>query len=140
MVCNPFSDVGRTSEYTLPCGVTPPMTDRWSRVCHSSTIGVSPSRGIGLDHPRQQVEARFVHENKAPALAAGLLLQRGHDSTRHRSMASSSRWIARVIGTCGVHPRRLSRRDTWLLLYETPNSSEMTPATRSQVQTSPRKP
>ena len=45
-----------------------------------------------------------------------------------------------MIGTCGVHPRRLSSRDTWLLLYETPNSSRMTPATRSQVQTSPRKP
>ena len=53
------------------------MTDRWSRVCHSSTTGVSPSRAIGLDHPRQQVEPRFVHENKRPALAAGLLLQRG---------------------------------------------------------------
>ena len=27
---------------TLPWGVTPPMTDRWSRVCHSSRTGVSP--------------------------------------------------------------------------------------------------
>ena len=43
MLCSPFSDFGRTSEYTLPCGVTPPMTDRWSRVCHSSMTGVSAS-------------------------------------------------------------------------------------------------
>ena len=26
MLCHPFSDFGRTSEYTLPCGVTPPMS------------------------------------------------------------------------------------------------------------------
>ncbi len=36
-----------------------------------------PLRGVGLDHPRQEVESRLVHENKGPALAAGLLLQRG---------------------------------------------------------------
>ena len=77
MLCSPFSDVGRTSEYTLPCGVTPPMTDRWSRVCHSSHDRRLPFGGVGLDHPRQQVEPRFVHENKDPALAAGLLLQLG---------------------------------------------------------------
>ena len=41
-MCSPFNDSGRTSVYTLPCGVTPPMTDRWSRVCHSSMTGVRP--------------------------------------------------------------------------------------------------
>ena len=34
-------------------------------------------RGVGLDHPRHPIEARFVHENKGPALAVGLLSQRG---------------------------------------------------------------
>ena len=30
-----------------------------------------PLRGVGLDHPRQEVEARFVLENQDAALAAG---------------------------------------------------------------------
>ena len=32
-------------------------------------------RAVGPDHPRQEVEARFVHENEGPVFAAGLLLQ-----------------------------------------------------------------
>ena len=55
-------------------------------------------------------------------------------------MAASSRWMARVMGTCGVQPSPLRMRDTWLVLYETPNSSLSTWATRPQVQTSPRNP
>src|SRR5512135_3741871 len=33
-------------------------------------------RSVGLDRPREEVEARLVHENKGPVLAAGPLLQR----------------------------------------------------------------
>ena len=77
MPCNPFSDFGRTSESTLPCG---------GHAAHDRQVVVRlplvqdrrlSLRGIGLDHPRQQVEPRLVHENKLPALAAGLLLQCG---------------------------------------------------------------
>jgi hypothetical protein len=39
--------------------------------------GGSCPRGVGLDHTREQVEPRFVHENKPPALAAGLTPQGG---------------------------------------------------------------
>src|SRR5205814_519096 len=34
-------------------------------------------RGVRLDHRRKQVEPRLVHENKGPALAAGLLQEYG---------------------------------------------------------------
>src|SRR4029453_5509825 len=37
----------------------------------------SALRAIGLHDPRQEVESRFVHANKGPPLAPGLLLQRG---------------------------------------------------------------
>jgi hypothetical protein len=46
----------------------PPMTVGWSRVCHSSSTGVRARGGVGLDHPREQVEPRLVHGDK---LAAG---------------------------------------------------------------------
>ena len=38
---------------STPClwGVTPPMTDRWSRVCHSSRTGVSPRGASVLTTP-----------------------------------------------------------------------------------------
>ena len=42
MLCSPLSDSCRTSVYTRPAGVTPAMTDRWSRVCHSGMTGVCP--------------------------------------------------------------------------------------------------
>ena len=79
-------------------------------------------RAVGLDHPRQEVEARFVHENEGPVFAAGLLLQNWPRFDPPPLDGFFVPLIARVIGTCGVHPRCLSRRDTWLLLYETPNS------------------
>ena len=34
-----------------------------------------PLRSVGLDHPREQVEPRFVLENQGPALAAGTATQ-----------------------------------------------------------------
>lgn len=39
--------------------------------------GGSGPRCVGLDHARQQVEARFVHENQFPTFAVGLSLQGG---------------------------------------------------------------
>src|SRR5512135_1295890 len=34
-----------------------------------------PTRGVGLDHAGPEREARLIHQNKGPVLAAGLLLQ-----------------------------------------------------------------
>ena len=43
IVGRPLSEVGRTRAEIRPVGVTPPRTERWSRVCHSWRIGVCPS-------------------------------------------------------------------------------------------------
>jgi len=118
MLCVPFNDSGRTSEYTLPCGVTAPMTERWSRVCHWSMIGARPFRAVGLDHAGQQIEAGFVHEKQASGRSRAGLSPSTRATTRFAiaRIAASSRWMARVMGIWGVHPSCLSRRDTWLLL------------------------
>jgi hypothetical protein len=67
-------------------------------------------------------------------------LSSGQTVTRHSWMRASSRWRARVRGICGVQHTALSKRETWALWYETPNSWRIMAATRAQVHTSPRKP
>ena len=123
MLCNPLRECGRTSEYTFPSGVTPPITDRWSRrlpLVHDWRLA---PRAVGLDHPRQEVEARFVHENEGPVFAAGLLLQnwpRFDPPPLDGFFVPLDRPGDRDLRSPPQVP--LSRRDTWLLLYETPNS------------------
>ena len=64
----------------------------------------------------------------------------GHFWLRHFRIASSSRWLARVTGFCGVHPIALRRRLTWAGWYEIPNSRSITLPIRAHVHNSPRKP
>jgi hypothetical protein len=95
---------------------------------------------IGAHQARQQIEPGFIHKNNRVAVPQRLFLSSGHTVTRHSWMRASSRWIARVMGICGVQRRVLSKRETCALWYEMPNSWRMTAATRPQVHTSPRKP
>ena len=96
--------------------------------------------GIGPHDRWQQVEARFVHPKQRVLLLYGFFLTSGHRSWRHRSMASSSRWLARRTGFCTLQPQARRIRLTWAGWYETPNSRRITSATREQVHISPRKP
>jgi hypothetical protein len=95
---------------------------------------------IGSDHPRHEIKSRLVHQDNGPAFDARLFLSSGHTWTRHGLMSTSSRWAARSIGIWGGQCRRFNNRETWALWYETPNSSQITVATRAQVQNSPRNP
>lgn len=55
-------------------------------------------------------------------------------------MATSSRWLARCVGFCRLHPIWATSRPTWVREYDTPKTRLITDATRRRVQTSPRKP
>src|SRR5262249_11352693 len=95
---------------------------------------------ICSNNSRQQVESRFINKNYCKAVRQSLFLSSGQTSLRHSSICSSSRWAACWIGVCGVQPSCFSNLDTCALWYETPNSLQITVATREQVQTSPRNP
>ena len=72
-------------------------------------------RGVSLDHPREEVEPRFVLENQGPMLVVGLPSQFGPDFDAPCRMVPSSRWMARLIGCCGVQQSSLRSRPTWSL-------------------------
>src|SRR3954451_6355167 len=102
--------------------------------------GRLPARGISPDHTGQQVKARLVNQDNSQALLTRLFFSTGQTSTRHFLTASSSRWLARSIGSCGVHCNPFNNRATCALWYKTPNSSRITARTRMQVQSWPRNP
>src|SRR5215203_5888750 len=69
-------------------------------------------RGVGANHHRQQVEARLIGEHYGPAFLLRPFLREGHLSSFQRSMASSSRWLARRCGFCKLCLKALSKRLT----------------------------
>ena len=101
----------------FPWGVMPAMTRQLAVASHSSASREAPPSILDLDrrpaggrmstHPRR----RWSGSRAGPSL-----FKAGHDSSRQRSMAASSRWMARVTEVRGFHPNCLSRRDTWLAL------------------------
>jgi hypothetical protein len=95
---------------------------------------------VGTDQPWQEIKARLVHKDDRPPFNPRLFFSSGHIWTRHCLITVSSRWAARSMGSWGVQARRFNSRETCALWYETPNSSQITVATRAQVQNSPRKP
>ena len=99
-----------------------------------------PHWSVGSHDRWQQVETRFVHPKQCEIFLYGLFFTSGQRSCRHRSMASSSRWLARRTGFCTLQPQSRRIRLTWAGWYETPNSRRITSATREQVHMSPRKP
>lgn len=98
------------------------------------------TRRVCAHQTRQQVEPRLINTNNEASFAAGFFFKAGQTSLRHRMMAASSRCVARSSGRCGVHSSAFNNRETCALWYVTLNSHRMTLATRSQVQTAPRKP
>src|SRR5215211_6400763 len=95
---------------------------------------------IGSDSGRQKIKTRFVHKNKDSAFQTRFFFISNQISSRQRVISSSSRWVARSIGCCGVHFNSLSNRATWDRWYVTPNSCSITFLTRAQVHTAPRNP
>src|ERR671912_1515202 len=69
-------------------------------------------RGVGANHHGQQVEARLISEHYSPALLQGPFFREGHRSSFQRSMASSSRWFARLLGFCKLCLKAFSKRLT----------------------------
>ena len=62
---------------------------------------------------RQQVEPGLVYPDDNPAFGSALFLSSGQRSPYHTAIACSSRWVARMIGFCGVQPRWAKIRLTW---------------------------
>lgn len=83
-----------------------------SRACVCRWRGWSPSHPVATSPPciSEEVEAGLVDADDYDAFCAGLFFSAGQTSTRHRSMAASSRWLARSTGTCGVHRRAFRRQ------------------------------
>ena len=61
-----------------------------------------PTRGIGSDHTGQEVKARLVYPDDGPPLITRFFWSMGQRSVCHRSIAASSRWVARTTGFCGL--------------------------------------
>jgi len=98
------------------------------------------TRRIRPDRSRQQVAARFVHKDEGSALQPRFFFISFQTAVRQWAIAPSSRWVARSMGSCGVQFTSFSRRATWDLWDDTPNSHSSTFLTRGQVQMSPRNP
>ncbi len=64
----------------------------------------------------------------------------GHVSSRQAAIATSSRWLARVMGFCLLQPILRKILPTCWGVYVTPNSFAITRTTRGHVQRSPRNP
>ena len=62
--------------------------------------GRLPARSIGAYHRRQHVKTRLINENHRSVLRFGFFLMRDQSSSTQRSMAASSRWVARSTGFC----------------------------------------
>ena len=97
-------------------------------------------RRIGSRHKWQQVVAGFIDENQFALLQSRSFFTSGHTSLRQAPMAVSSRWLARTTGFCGVQPICLSKRETCVRSYVTPNSCSITQPTRRHVHSSPLNP
>src|ERR671922_2945408 len=95
---------------------------------------------IGPDHAGQQVESGFIHADDQSPLTPRFFSIPARPWYAQLAIARSLRWVAWPIGFWGVHSMALSKRETWSLWYDTPNSHSMTRAIRAQVQTSPRNP
>jgi hypothetical protein len=98
------------------------------------------SRRPGINGGCQQIEACFVYEDDGSLFSYGFFFNSGHFSSRHCSIAPSSRWLARCTGFCRLQPMLRKRLPTCWGVYATLNSRLMTSATRGRVHTSPRNP
>jgi hypothetical protein len=107
---------------------------------HRPQDGCLSAWRVCADGPWQAREPRCVHQHAGAACYTRLFWSSGHTSTRHGLITASARWAAHAIGSWGVHGQAFKSRETCALWYATPHSSQMTGATRAQVQHSPRNP
>ncbi len=77
--------------------------------------GALPARGIGACEAGDQVEPGLVDQHDLTSLLYRVFFSSGQRSRRKRSMAASSRWSARWMGSCGDHCSCLSSRVTCAL-------------------------
>jgi hypothetical protein len=98
------------------------------------------ARGIGPHASGQQVEPGFIHKHYGTSFARGFFSNSTHFAVRHRSIAASLRWLARVIGFWRLHPICFKIRPTWLGWYDTPDSRLISCTTRGWGHTAPRNP
>ena len=66
----------------------------------------------GAYYAREEVEGRLVYADEGSLFSISLFFRAGQVSSRHRAMASSSRWQAWRAGFWRVNPQRLSNRVT----------------------------
>ena len=70
------------------------------------------TRGVTAHPARQQVETGLVYPDDDSSFALALFLSAGQRSLYQAAITASSRWLARMIGFCGVQPRRARIRLT----------------------------
>jgi len=63
-----------------------------------------PAWGVGPDRTWEEVEARFVDPDDRPALLVSPLFRTGQRSVRQAAIATSLRWLARVMGFWTLQP------------------------------------
>ncbi len=95
---------------------------------------------IATRQRRQQIKSRFIDKPYRSAFLDGLFSSSGQRSACQRSIAASSRWLARLTGFWLLHRSAWSKRPPCTVEYRPPNSRSLRVATRAGVQMSPRKP
>jgi len=63
-----------------------------------------PAWGVGPDRAREQVEARLVDPDDGSSLLVSPLFRTGQRSVRQAAIATSLRWLARVMGFWTLQP------------------------------------
>lgn len=108
-------------------------------------VTVAVDRGLAsgcprLAHIRDQQEPRFVDEDYMGTQPRSVFFIRGQSRRFQRSIASSSRSMARRSGFWWVQPNSRINRPMWSLWYRTPNFALMSSAIRCVVHKSVRYP
>src|SRR5207302_3870138 len=67
--------------------------------------------GIATYHSSQQVKTCFVYPYDSSPFSSRLFLSAGQRLEYQEPIAASSRWLARRIGFCGLHPICASCKD-----------------------------
>jgi hypothetical protein len=73
-----------------------------------------PHRSIGAHHHGQQVKARLVYKDDRALFLCGLFFSSTARWSRHRWIAASSRWVARLSGFCLLCLILCRRREQWV--------------------------
>ena len=89
---------------------------------------------------RTHEKADFVEEYEVGVESRSFFLIRSQSRAIHPAIASSSRWLDRTRGFCGLKPSDRKRRGMWSTWYSTPYCSTISCRIRGQVHRSVEKP